>query len=85
MKLETKHDIDDVVFIKDSRGGVKKGTVSAIGIDMSHQPKEFKFIYLIWVSDREDNAGHYERCYEYNMGKTFEQAYYHANCMFHGT
>jgi len=81
MKLETKHDIDDVVFIKDSRGGVKKGTVSAIGIDMSHQPKEFKFIYLIWVSDREDNAGHHERCYEYNMGKTFEQAYYHANCM----
>ena len=81
MKLETKHDIDDIVFLKDSRGGVKKGTVSAIGIDMSNQPKEFKFIYLIWVSDREDNAGHHERCYESNIGKTFEQAYYKADCM----
>lgn len=81
MKLETKFDIDDIAFIKDSRGGVKKGTVSAIGIDMSNQPKEFKFIYLMWISDRRDNGGHHERVYEHNMGRTFEQAYYEAQCM----
>ena len=80
-KFESKFDIDEVVYIKDSRGGVKLGKISAIGLDMREKQPAFKFIYLIWVSDRRDWAGHHERVYEHNMGRSFEEAYYDAECM----
>ncbi len=79
--FESKYDIDDIVYIKDSRGGVKLGKVSCIGIDMREKHKRYKMIYLVWVSDRRDWGGHHERVYEHNMGSTFEEAYYDAEAM----
>ena len=80
--ITSKFDIDDVVFMK-SHHGVVKGTVCAIGIDMSKVQskggRDFALIYLIWVSDRRDNAGHHERCHEGNLGRTFDEAYYDAD------
>ena len=59
--ITSKFDIDDVVFVKNSNG-VAKGTVCAIGVDMSKAQKksssDFALIYLVWISDRRDNAGH---------------------------
>lgn len=82
MKFESKFDIDDIVFVKDSRGGVKKGKVCAIGINTAkHVGKDFAVIYLIWISDRLDGAGHHERAYEQNIGDSFDAAYYHSDCM----
>ena len=82
MKFESKFDIDDVVYIKNS-SGVSLGKVCAIGIDMSKdQRDDFTFIYLVWESDRKDNAGHHVKVYEGNLGLTFEDAYYNANKRF---
>lgn len=80
MIFESKYDIDEIVFIKDSRGGVKRGKISSIGIDNAKK-NEFKFVYLIWVSDRKDWGGHHERAYEHNIGKTFDEAYFEAQSM----
>jgi len=83
--ITAKYDIDDTVYIKTSYG-VKKGQICAIGIDMSKIQKRsdsaFAVVYLIWVSDRKDNAGHHERHHEHNLGRTFEEAYYEANNAF---
>lgn len=82
MKLESKYDIGDVVYIKSSTG-VSKGTVCSIGLDMSKdQCDSFTFIYLVWESDRMDNAGHHVKVYEGNLGRSFEEAYYEANKKF---
>lgn len=82
MKFESKFDIDDIVYIK-SGTGVSLGKVCAIGIDMSKdQRDDFTFIYLVWESDRRDNAGHHVKVYEGNLGRTFEEAYYDASKKF---
>jgi len=82
MKFDSKYDIDDVVYIKSSTG-VSKGSVCSIGLDMSKSQKDgFTFIYLVWESDREDNAGHHVKAYECNLGRTFEEAYYKADKRF---
>lgn len=80
-KFVSKFDVDDIVFIKDSRGGVKRGKISNIGIDMREKAPAYKVIYLVWISDREDWGGHHERVYERNMGRSFEEAYFKADCM----
>ena len=80
MKFESKFDIDEVVFVKDSRGGVKQGKISSIGLNNTEH-KRFRFVYLIWISDRRDGAGHHERAYEQNIGKSFEEAYFESDCM----
>ena len=83
--ITSKFDIDDVVFVKNSNG-VAKGTVCAIGVDMSKAQKksssDFALIYLVWISDRRDNAGHHVRCHEGNLGATFDEAYYDADTTF---
>ena len=82
MKFESKFDIDDIVYIK-SGTGVSLGKVCAIGIDMSRDQNDgFAFIYLVWESDRRDNAGHHVKVYECNLGRTFEAAYYDASKKF---
>ena len=40
MIFESKYDIDEIVFIKDSRGGVKRGKISSIGIDNAKKNAE---------------------------------------------
>lgn len=83
--ITSRFDVDDVVFVKNS-DGVAKGTVCAIGIDMSEAQKksssDFALIYLVWISDRRDNAGHHVRCHECNLGATFDEAYYDADITF---
>lgn len=82
MKFESKFDIDDVVYIKTSTG-VSKGQIKAIALDCTKQTRDsFCFAYLIWESDRENNAGHHTWAYESNLGLTFEEAYYKANKKF---
>lgn len=80
MKLKTRFNVDDIVYVKDSRGGVKRGKVCSIGLDNSRKDI-FAFIYLIWISDRKDWGGHHERAYEHNMAKTFNKAYFESQCM----
>lgn len=83
MKVETKFDIDEIIYVKNERDGVSKGKICAVGIDMSKpQHDKFSFIYLVWVSDRRDWGGHYIRVYEGNIGRTFDEAYYDADCRF---
>jgi len=78
MKFNSKYDIGDTVYIK-SGTGVSKGKVCAIGLDMSKDQLDgFTFIYLVWESDRKDNAGHHVKVYEGNLGRTFDEAYYDA-------
>lgn len=79
--FKSKFDVDDIVFIKNSHGGVMRGKVSNIGIDMREKSKAYKIIYLVWVSDRRDWAGHHVRVYENNIGSTFEEAYFDSDCM----
>lgn len=78
--ITSKYDVNDVVFMNTGKG-VVRGTICSIGIDMSKCQKSNKFalVYLIWVSDRKDNAGFHERCYEHNLGSSFEEAYYDAD------
>ena len=78
MKLETRFEPNQEVYAK-VNGGVVKGQISAIAIDASRQPKQFTFVYLLWVSDRRDNAGHHVWVYEKNIGTSFEEAYYDAD------
>jgi hypothetical protein len=82
MNFQSKFDIGEVVFLKSSTG-VSKGTIVGITLDVSKQTHDsFTFAYLIWESDREDNAGHHIWVYECNIGRTFDEAYYKASKRF---
>lgn len=84
MKIgDSKFDLDQVVFVKTSHGGVSMAKVCAIGIDMSKDQRDgFTFAYLLWESDRRDWAGHHIKAYECNIGATFEEAYFDASAKF---
>lgn len=79
MNLNTKFNPDETVYVKTERNGVVKGRISAIAIDSTKQPQRFAFVYLVWVSDRKDNAGHHLWAYEQNIGRSFDEAYYDAD------
>lgn len=84
MKFESKFDIDDVVYVKTSKG-VYMAKVCCIQLDTSQgkqKNNDFRFIYTLWASDRRDWAGHTETAYECNMARTFEEAYYDADTVF---
>ena len=83
MKIgDCKFNIDQVVYVKTSHGGVTKAKVCAIGIDTTEDQRNgFTFVYLLWESDRHNWAGHHIKAYEHNIGATFDEAYYGSNAM----
>lgn len=82
MLLNSKFNIGETVYIK-TRNGVSKGQIQALALDCAKQTQDsFCFAYLIWESDRLDNAGHHVWAYEGNLALTFDEAYYNADKRF---